>query len=76
MSVASKSFYETVQESYEEEWTGHPELVSAVEVGAGIIQGQLCSPSLVSSRQVSNIHVQAQQNNMADSRTSSHCIGH
>ncbi|KAI0207710.1 Myc box-dependent-interacting protein 1 [Lamellibrachia satsuma] len=31
MSAASKSFYDTVQESYEEEWTGYPELVSAVE---------------------------------------------
>ena len=41
MSIASKSFYETVQESYEEEWTGHPQLVSAVQVGAGMIQGQL-----------------------------------
>ncbi|KAK2180528.1 hypothetical protein NP493_439g01014 [Ridgeia piscesae] len=31
MSAASKSFYETVRESYEEEWTGYPELVSVVE---------------------------------------------
>ncbi len=33
MTASSKSFYETLKETYEEEWVGHSDMVGAVEVG-------------------------------------------
>ncbi|KAK2143024.1 hypothetical protein LSH36_886g00058 [Paralvinella palmiformis] len=36
MSLASKVFYETVQESYEDSWTGHSDMTGAVEALAAM----------------------------------------